>query len=1543
MTLTRYQIRNEYGLADKEIYSDKEDAEVLLEGSSMAGLVGLLRQLGDLAEFAGEVFNNLHEELMTTAARGQGLAVRLQQLEAEVPNSVEIPILSQTDHSTFFYDPGKHRIDRSCNISGLEWHSTLKTEEHLISPHKLPHCIIDSYEECRGPPQLYLLDKFDVDGSGSCLKRYSDSSLLKTLAASQLSKDERPSKPKKKASHISNGERTLGDSQTSHAKLNQLFLMDHAEDPEITVKLKRRHLNVPPPINSSYGTGYMEKFVKNSLPYCERVHETLDQSSSAMETDEVTTCNVRVDLSTPSLVYPSNGETRKEREMEAIADDEREGGGAIVCVERSSSVNNDTYAPPASTDTEADKDDVTQTGVLASNVLHHSTEEGVSEGGTKDVQTNDVEDDHSQHIFSVETGSEISLTGLVEDQFSSITNQETEKEPDCHQIQNQHISTFDNFEDLSLDVDAVRDSAVPREDEIISQDGYSVNTEDAGHVSTLEISSEVETMMLDTPKDVHTGNITPSASSCQEDTLADSDVAEISSDSGKEDPQPMSIIADGSSELEVQILDTQSGGTVFAGDNQARLNDKVSETVPEVDLETIGDAHECLPGTQECFSPEYHIQTHSQGGQESQSETDSENTTAEAAAESLPPQDVPLGVQCSTSEETLTCNENEAEVEALNAPHQGDITSLNGNYIPESVLSMDPTDQENCLDVPMAPFSTSLHVTPQEDLEITPPLPPLPPTQWWMGKLVDSVKQTETQFSPVPYNGNNSFYIHRDENTHNGLVQGTEAQDQSEASVTADESHNTDVDPVEAVLISAKTTLNEQSKATEEEQYHSESVAWESLLTPEATPEAESIQGLEALEWFSQNLKEHTNPNLTKLEEKPQLDHPLEPPGGTEGDNKSYEKNEKVEKLPRDKESLVLGIDRSMLRKVSERNRTQLGARVDENDSLLEIIRSKSFNLRPADASVRHNFQVAAPITNLKVAAILEKANSLRHAMAGSDDDHDSDSWKLKSNSTHLKMEARKQDNEHIFRSLYPSVPIPDKLTLPEFVLQGVEEFTENVAFVEAVTGKSVTYGDVVRDTKRLAKALTSLGLRKGQVMVVVLPNVAEYGIIALGIMSAGGVFSGANPTALVSEIKKQVEASGASGIITDSTNFEKVKALGLPVIVLGEEKIEGAVNWKDLLEAGDRSGDNNREKILQTDLCALPFSSGTTGLQKGVMLTHRNLIANLCSTLFSVRSEMIGQIVTLGLIPFFHIYGIVGICCATMKNKGKVVAMSRYDLRLFLNALITHEVLFAPIVPPIILNLVKNPIVDEFDLSKLKLRSVMTAAAPLAPELLTAFEAKFPNVQAYGLTEHSCITLTHGDPDKGQGIAKRNSVGFILPNLEVKFIDPDTGRSLPKNTSGELCVRSQCVMQGYFENKEETEKTIDEEGWLHTGDVGYIDDDGDIFIVDRIKELIKYKGFQVAPAELEAILLTHPSVEDVAVVPLPDEEAGEIPVACVVMNPKAKEKEEDILSFVAANVAHYKKIRAVHFVDSIPKSLSGKIMRRLLRDNILSIKKTLF
>ncbi|XP_002454877.1 4-coumarate--CoA ligase-like 9 [Sorghum bicolor] len=547
----------------------------------------------------------------------------------------------------------------------------------------------------------------------------------------------------------------------------------------------------------------------------------------------------------------------------------------------------------------------------------------------------------------------------------------------------------------------------------------------------------------------------------------------------------------------------------------------------------------------------------------------------------------------------------------------------------------------------------------------------------------------------------------------------------------------------------------------------------------------------------------------------------------------------------------------------------------------------------------------------------------------------------------HLHDAEEEQEQEHIFRSRFPPVAVPDDVTVPEFVLAGAEAYADKTALVEAAPGgQSYTYGEVVRDVARFARALRSVGIRKGHVVVVALPNLAVYPVVSLGIMSAGAVFSGVNPRAVAGEIKKQVEDSEARLVVADAVAYDKVKDAGVPVIGIGDAaRLPGAISWDELLAAADRTGAPAvaLDPAQQSDLCALPYSSGTTGVSKGVMLSHRNLVSSLCSSMFAVGPEMVGQVVTLGLMPFFHIYGITGICCATLRHKGTVVVMDRFDLRGFLGALLTHKVMFAPVVPPIMLAMVKSPVADEFDLSGLALRSVMTAAAPLAPELLAAFERKFPGVQveeAYGLTEHSCITLTHaGGDDPQQGpvqIAKKKSVGFILPNLEVKFVDPDTGRSLPKNTPGEICVRSQAVMQGYYRRKEETESTIDAAGWLHTGDVGYIDDDGDVFIVDRIKELIKYKGFQVAPAELEAILLSHPSVEDAAVFGLPDEEAGEVPASCVVRRRGAPESEADMMAYVAERVASYKKLRLLRFVDAIPKSVSGKILRRQLRDDFI-------
>lgn len=576
-----------------------------------------------------------------------------------------------------------------------------------------------------------------------------------------------------------------------------------------------------------------------------------------------------------------------------------------------------------------------------------------SEGGTKVLRTNYVEDHHSQHVFSVETESEISLSGLVEDQFSSIEALEPEDissetglsipdsksslkdipaalESDCLLL-NQDISTFDNFEDLSLAADE-QDNAVPKEDETNSQEGSSMNTDQSGHISTFEISSENGTLMSDTPRDPHAGNGNLSASSWQEDALANPDLAEISSYPGQEDPQPISIVADDSSEPEVPIPDTQRHGNCVSGDvDHDNVNNKASETVPEIDLENnISDPQESLLGTQECLSPEYCIQTQDQG-QESPSETGSANSIT-ASPES---EDVTVGVQGSPSEETLTCKEKLSpssviEIEALLAPVQETFTSSN-DHISESALSMDLTDQENCLDVSpesMAPFSTSLHETPQGDPEITPPLPPLPPTQWWLGKLVEFGKTTEPQFSPVPSlaeSGDKSFYIHSEENTQNGSVQVTEAQYPSEASAEAVSTAARE-EPSEATEEQSASAVNGTSDAymhNDESTPKEEPFASVSLLTAEATPEAELAEGLEAdwrteamaLEWFSRNLREqHTNPNPAKLEEEPQL----EPPGETEfpqtlRDNNSYDQNEKAGKHPRDEDSLVIGMDRSMV------------------------------------------------------------------------------------------------------------------------------------------------------------------------------------------------------------------------------------------------------------------------------------------------------------------------------------------------------------------------------------------------------------------------------------------------------------------------------------------------------------------------------------------------------------------------------------------------------------------------------------------------------
>ncbi|PYN67773.1 MAG: 4-coumarate--CoA ligase family protein, partial [Candidatus Rokuibacteriota bacterium] len=349
-------------------------------------------------------------------------------------------------------------------------------------------------------------------------------------------------------------------------------------------------------------------------------------------------------------------------------------------------------------------------------------------------------------------------------------------------------------------------------------------------------------------------------------------------------------------------------------------------------------------------------------------------------------------------------------------------------------------------------------------------------------------------------------------------------------------------------------------------------------------------------------------------------------------------------------------------------------------------------------------------------------------------------------------------------------------------------------------------------------------------------------------------------------------------------------------------------------------------------DVVALPYSSGTTGLPKGVMLTHHNLVANLCQCEGMRNWECFREPDTvISVLPFFHIYGLVVIMKLGLANGSTIVSMPRFDMLEFLGAVQKYRVTILPLMPPIVLGMVKHPAVAQFDLSTV--RMVFSGAAPLGEAIARELSQKLgcPVVQGYGMTEASPVT--HLSPTKDAPM-KPGSAGCVIPNTEVKLADVTSGREVAQGEEGEVLIRGPQIMKGYLNRPEDTAASIDPEGWYHTGDVGYVDPDGWFFIVDRTKELIKYKGLQVAPAELEAVLLTHPAILDAAVIRKADEEAGEVPKAFVVLKPDAASRvttAEAITAFVTERVAPHKRIRHLEFIDQIPKSASGKILRRLL------------
>ena len=505
-----------------------------------------------------------------------------------------------------------------------------------------------------------------------------------------------------------------------------------------------------------------------------------------------------------------------------------------------------------------------------------------------------------------------------------------------------------------------------------------------------------------------------------------------------------------------------------------------------------------------------------------------------------------------------------------------------------------------------------------------------------------------------------------------------------------------------------------------------------------------------------------------------------------------------------------------------------------------------------------------------------------------------------------------------------PAVDIPDSALVP-FVLHRAGELSTKPALIDGLTGRELTYGALADGVKRVASALRRRGFKKGDVFAIFSPNLIEYPIAFFAVASLGGAVTTVNSLYTARELGDQLRNSGARFLLTVPAFLDRareaVKDSAIEeMFVFGAA--DGATPFSELL--AQPIDDFTVEINPAEDLVALPYSSGTTGVAKGVMLTHRNLVANVTQ---SQQSFHLGEAErVLGVMPFYHIYGLTVIMNLVLYSGATIVTMPRFELEAFLRVLQDHRVSHAYVAPPIVVALAKHPMVDQFDLSSVT--TVFSGAAPLDEALAAACgrRLKCKVNQGYGMTEASPVThAVRGDVEW----TKVGSIGPVIPGTECQVVDITTGTVLGPGEDGEIWIRGPQVMKGYLNNRAATEQILDQDGWLHTGDIGHADPDGDFYIVDRLKELIKYKGYQVPPAELEAILLTHPAVADAAVIPSPNEEAGEVPKAFVVL--KGEVSPEELMRYVAERVAPHKKIRLVETIDEIPKSASGKILRRKL------------
>ncbi|XP_028113410.1 4-coumarate--CoA ligase-like 9 [Camellia sinensis] len=516
------------------------------------------------------------------------------------------------------------------------------------------------------------------------------------------------------------------------------------------------------------------------------------------------------------------------------------------------------------------------------------------------------------------------------------------------------------------------------------------------------------------------------------------------------------------------------------------------------------------------------------------------------------------------------------------------------------------------------------------------------------------------------------------------------------------------------------------------------------------------------------------------------------------------------------------------------------------------------------------------------------------------------------------------------YHSIRPHSLLPPEttsLSITDFVfsllLQNSPSSPETTAaLIDAATRRRIPYPDVVTRTKTLAASLHhQIGLSNGHSAFVLSPNSVQIPILYLSLFSLGVTVSASNPTSSKSEISRQIDLSKPVIAFAISDTAHNLPSLLHRTIILDSPEFESMMT--------NRTRKFHRISVSQSDTAAILYSSGTTGKSKGVELSHRNFISSLAGSQAS-RPVRFSPAVSFCAVPYFHVYGFL-LCVTAVAMGESLVSFGRFDVGMMIRAIDEFRVTRVALAPPVIVAMVrKGDLMDGgHDLSSLEV--VGCGGAPLPNAVIERFKKRFPGVlvaQSYGLTEST------GGISRTIGLIESQilgSSGRLMSYCQAKIVDVETGINLPPFKHGELWVGGPYIMKGYVNDKEATAAIMDSEGWLRTGDICYFDNEGFLYVVDRIKELIKYKGYQVAPVELENLLQTHPHIVDAAVVPYPDEEAGQVPMAFVVRQPESTIDESQIKDFIARQVAPYKKIRRVLFIDSIPKNAPGKVLRKEL------------